>query len=97
MKNNRGEITIIVMLIIMAATAFASQTKWNTGYEEAIYVANDMPKVQLYYSIAGVEDKVWWDIPTVRDRAMRLAGLADYQGADIACDSTGNWLYILGD
>ena len=88
--NQKGEAFIIVMALIMLGTAALSTTKWNTGYEKAIYVKNDMPKVELYYSIAGIEDKVWWGLPTVQDRAMRLAELAGYQGADIACSADGN-------
>ena len=64
------------------------------GYEKSVYVKNDLPDVTLYWPITGVENKVWWDLPTVQDRAMRLAEIYGYEGADIACDYTGNWLYI---
>ena len=95
--NNRGEIMIALLVIIMIGTLFAGTTKWATGYEEAIYVPNDLPRVQLYYSIPGTEDKIWFDLPTVQDRARQLADMVGYEGDDIACSADGKWLYILGE
>ena len=88
---------IVIFLALVIGLCGLGMTKHSTGFEEAIYVPNDLPDVQLYYSIEGVEDKIWWDMDTVQDRSMRLAELHGYQGADIACSADGNFLYILGD
>jgi len=95
--NNRGEILLVLMIAMMVFTAGISTTKWNTGFEKSIYVENDLPDVELYYSITGLEDKVWWDMQTVQDRARQLADIYGYEGDDIACNSTGDRLYIIGD
>ena len=95
--NQRGYIIIGLMLILGVGSAVGlSQTKWNLGYSESIKV--DIPPVSpMYYSIAGVEDKVWFDLPTVQDRARQLADMVGYEGDDIACSADGKWLYILGE
>ena len=86
------------MLILGVGSALGlSQTKWNLGYSEAIHVPNDLPDVQLYYSIPGTEDKIWFDLPTVQVRARQLADMVGYEGNDIACSADGKWLYILGE
>ena len=97
LNNNHGEVFIAITLALMIATALLGQTKWNTGYGQAIHVRGANPIPPLYYSVAGIEDKVYFDMPTVQDRASYLAGLVGYEGDDIACSGDGTELYILGD
>ena len=84
-------LAIILACIILASCAPVNKYIW--GYEKAILVKNIEP-VQLYYSIEGVEDKVWWELPTVQERARLLARMVGYSGRDIACSPDGKWLYI---
>lgn len=96
------ELGLIIILCLAFGAAIGGQvspaiSKHLYGYEKAIHVPNDLPDVQLYYSIAGVPDSIWWNLPTVIDRSMRLAEIYGYNGADIACSADGNWLYILGN
>ena len=105
--NNRGYIIIALMLALGVGSALGlSQTKWNLGYEKAIRV--DVPPVSpLYYSISGVEDKIWFDLPTVQDRAGYLYEYCKqdpkcsiklresyFEGKPIACNVDGTELYL---
>lgn len=85
---------IILAMAIMLLTGCASVNKHLWGYEKAIYVENDLPDVLLYWPIAGIEDKIWWEMSTVQDRSQALAEIINYTESDIACDHTGNWLYL---
>lgn len=92
---------IITILVIAIITSCASVNKHIWGYEKAILV-KDVEPVSLYYSIAGVEDKVWWEMPTVRERSVCLArelnylAYADKTGAYILIGK-GSWVMSDGD
>ena len=86
---------MILFLVLLMGCSAVNKHLW--GYSEAIHVPNDLPDVQLYYSIPGTEDKIWFDLSTVQDRARQLADMVGYEGDDIACSADGKWLYILGE
>ena len=84
----------IAIMIACGGMTWLSTTKHSTGFERRVHVPNDLPRVQLYWDMAGVESKIWWDMSTVQDRAKLLADIYGYEGDDIACSANGNWLYI---
>ena len=92
--NSRGYIIIALMLVLGVGSAVGlANSKWNTGYEQAIRVDVE-PCPLLYWSIPGVEDKVWWDLESVQDRAEYLAREAGYA---IGISEDGKQMGIPGD
>ena len=87
---------IILFIALALLTGCAPINKHLWGYEKAILMRGAEPVSPLYYSIAGVEDKIWFDMPSVQDRAAYLAGLIGYEGR-VACSADGKYLYIIGD
>ena len=80
--------TFILGLCVLAPT------EHNLGYEQEVFVHDAEPCDPLYYSIIGVEDKVYWDRSTpigqaIYERAKYLANIIGYEGDDIACDGMG--------
>jgi len=98
--GNKGEVVMGILLILsVVATVFASQTKWNLGYEKSVRVTEAKPWGMSYLSIPGMEDKVYWDRSTplgqaIYARAKYLADLEGYSGDDIACNNTGTDLLM---
>ncbi|HUV84274.1 MAG TPA: hypothetical protein VMV86_01110 [Methanosarcinales archaeon] len=98
--NRKGYIVIVPMLVIGVLSALGlSQTKWNNGYEEAIYVQNAEPWDTSYLPIPGMEDKKYWDRSyplgqAIYERSKYLADKVGYEGDDIACSHDGRYLYI---
>ena len=85
---------IVAVLAITLLASCAPVNKHLWGYEKAIPVKDASPSPMLYYSITGVEDKVYWDMFSVHERAKYLAFVVGYEGKNIACSGDGKYLYI---
>ena len=85
-----------LILILLAIILLSGCTAWNShmyGYDKAIKFDIEPLEYPLYYSIEGIEDKVYFDMPTVQARARLLADIIGYVESDIACSADGVYLY----
>lgn len=86
-------LTIIYSLIIVVCCMYP--TRHNLGYDDYI-TAKDLEAVPImYYSIPGVEDKIWWELSSVKERSALLADHLGYTGEYVGCSADGRDLYIL--